>query len=133
MALQDLKMTKNIIHPLLGVAFLDFVLLVVLVVMSVTVFASPSGIDLKFPLRGGQETSAGETAATINITGENVIYFNGKVVTINDLRRFLSSANLYGRELMVKADRRSAMGRVGDILDLCRGIPGVRVNVSTSY
>ena len=131
MSLQNLKLTTHIIHPFLGVAFLDFVLLVVLLVMSVTIFASPAGVDVKFPLEAKEATA--QSAALINITSENVIYFNGKVVTINDLRRLLSSANLYKREVVVKADRRAAMGRVGDVLDLCRGIPGVRVNVSASY
>ncbi len=118
-------------HPLLGIAFLDFALLMICIVMSMTVFANPSGVDLKVPLKA-KGAIEGEVLAVIKITGENVIYFNNKVVTINDLRRLLSSTNFYNRELMIKADRRSAMGRVGDILDLCRGIAGARINVSTS-
>lgn len=131
MSLQELKITKNIMHPLLGIAFLDFALLMICIVMSMTVFANPSGVDLKVPLKA-KGAIEGEVLAVIKITGENVIYFNNKVVTINDLRRLLSSTNFYNRELMIKADRRSAMGRVGDILDLCRGIAGARINVSTS-
>ena len=67
----------------------------------------------------------------IVITSENVIYIDGKVVTLNELRRFLARGDFRFHAIMIKADRRSSMGRVADILDLCRGISGATVNVST--
>jgi biopolymer transport protein ExbD len=100
--------------------------------MSVTVFANPSGIELKLPYENKDARTDGATAI-INITSENVIYFNNKVVTLNDLRRLLVLSNLHNREVMIKVDRNSTMGRVSAIWDLCRSIPGVRVNVSTTY
>ncbi len=130
MSLQHLMMTKNIIHPAVGVVFVNFILVVILLVMSVTVFATPAGIDLKFPSTGVSAREEG--AVNIKVTSENVIYFNGKVVTLNELRRVLASFNYQNKVIMIKADRRASMGRITDIWDFCRGIPGVRVNVSTS-
>ena len=67
----------------------------------------------------------------ITITSENVIYVDARVVTLIELRRFLASKDLRHESIMIKVDRRSSMGRVSDILDLCRGISGANVNVST--
>ncbi len=130
MSLSHLRMPGNIIHPVVGVVFINFILVVILLVMSVTVLATPAGIDLKFPSAsvGGRE----EGAVDIKVTSEDVIYFNGKVVTLNELRRVLSSFNYQNKLMMIKVDRRASMGRITDIWDFCRGIPGVRVNVSTS-
>jgi len=68
---------------------------------------------------------------TITITSENVIYIDGRVVTLNELRHFLAQGNFTRDVLRIKADSRASMGRVADILDLCRGISGASVNVST--
>ena len=67
----------------------------------------------------------------IIVTSENVIYIDGHVVTLNELRRFLAQGGFRRDALMVKADKRASMGRVADILELCRGISGASVNVST--
>ena len=94
-------------------------------------------MQMEFPLfrqeansSGGVSPLAGQ-GVVIMITSENVIYINDRVVTLNELRRFLAKGNFRQGALMIKADRRSSMGRVADILDLCRGISGASVNVST--
>ena len=71
------------------------------------------------------------SAVVITVTSENVIYIDGHVVTLNELRRFLAQGAFRRDALMIKADNRASMGRVADILDLCRGISGASVNVST--
>ena len=130
MSLERFKMKGNIFHPLLAVGFINFVLMVVILIMSTTIFARPSGVQMEFP-SFKEGTNALGQGVVITVTGENVIYINGHVVTLNELRRFLAKGNFYKEALMVKADRRASMGRVADILDLCRGISGASVNVST--
>ena len=98
--------------------------------MSTTIFARPSGVQMEFPLFK-EGANALEQGVVITVTGENVIYINGRVVTLNELRRFLARGNFYRGALMIKADKHASMGRVADILDLCRGISGASVNVST--
>jgi len=129
MSLERFKIDTNIIHPILAVSFINFVLMVVVLIMSTTIFARPSGIQMEFPsFKEGADSSGG---VAIMITSENVIYIDGRVVTLNELRRFLAQGNFRGGVLRVKVDVRASMGRVADILDLCRGISGVSVNVST--
>ena len=118
------------IHPLLAVGLLNFVLTVVVLIMSATIFAGPSGVQMEFPsFKEGSDPSG--QRVVITVTGENVIYIDGHVVTLNELRRFLAQGSFRRKALMIKADRRASMGRVADILDLCRGISGASVNVST--
>ena len=130
MSLERFKMKTNILHPLLAVGFINFILMVVILIMSTTIFARPSGVQMEFPSFKEGANAEGQTVV-ITVTGENVIYINGRVVTLNELRRFLAQGNFRRDALMIKADRRASMGRVADILDLCRGISGASVNVST--
>jgi len=130
MSLERFKVKQNIIHPFLAVGFINFVLMVVVLIISTTIFARPSGVQMEFPsFKEGIETSG--HAVVITITSENVIYINGRVVTLNELRHFLAQGAFRRDALMIKADKRASMGRVADVLDLCRGISGASVNVST--
>lgn len=130
MSLEHLKIKGNILHPLLAVGYINFVLTVVVLMMCATVFARPSGIQMEFPLFKDSLKSTGQQVVII-VTSENVIYIDGRVVTFNELRRFLAQGNFRRDALMIKVDRRASMGRVADILDLCRGISGASVSVST--
>jgi len=130
MSLERFEMKSNIFHPLLAVGFINFILMVVILIMSTTIFARPSGVQREFP-SFEEGANASGARGVITVTGENVIYIDGRVVTLNELRRFLARGNFRRDALMIKADKRASMGRVADILDLCRGISGASVNVST--
>jgi len=130
MSLERFEIKRNIFHPILAVGFINFVLMVVMLIMSTTIFARPSGVQMDFTsFKEGGGTSGG--GVVITVTSENVIYIDGHVVTLNELRRFLADRDFRRQALMVKVDPKASMGRVADILDLCRGISGASVNVST--
>jgi biopolymer transport protein ExbD len=130
MILERFKIKKNIFHPVLAVGFINFVLTVVILILSTTIFARPSGVQMEFPSLKEAGNASGRSVV-ITVTGENVIYIDGRVVTLNELRRFLAQGNFRRDALMIKADAKASMGRVADVLDLCRGILGASVNVST--
>ena len=130
MSLERFKVKRNIIHPLLAIGFINFLLMLVMLFMSTTIFAVPSGVVLRYP-SFREDTGLSGRQAVIVVTSENVIYVDGKVMTLNELRRFLAREDFRSGAIMIKVDRRSSMGRVADILDLCRGISGATVNVST--
>jgi biopolymer transport protein ExbD len=134
MSLEHFKIKGNILHPVLAVGFINFILTIEVLMMSTTIFARPSGVQMEFPsLKEGmaQAPALAGREIVITVTSENVIYIDGRVVTLNELRRFLARGNFRNNALMVKVDPRASMGRVADILDLCRGISGASVNVST--
>ena len=130
MSLERFEVKGNIIHPMLAVSFINFVLMVAVLIMSTTIFARPSGVQMDFP-SFKEGISASGKGVEIIVTSENVIYIDGRVVTLNELRRYLAQGNFRRDALMIKVDARASMGRVADILDLCRGISGASVNVST--
>ncbi len=132
MSLERFEVKGNIIHPILAVGFINFVLMVVVLMMSTTIFARPSGVQMEFPSFKEGANASGR-GVVIMVTSENVIYVDGRVVTLNELRRFLAHGNFYRETLRFKLDARASMGRVADILDLCRGISGANVNVSTIF
>lgn len=130
MSLRRIEIKESIFHPILATSVINFVLMLVILIMSTTIFAKPSGIEMDFSsMAEGGNPLAG--SVVIMVTSENVIYINGRVVTLNELRRFLAQGNFRRDALMIKADPKASMGRVADILDLCRGISGASVNVST--
>ncbi len=128
MSLRQHEIKGPIFHPILAVGYINFGLVLLMLVLSTTIFARPSGVQMEFPTYREGEPSAGQQVV-IMVTSENVLYINDRVVTLNELRRFLAGS--HDRALMIKADPRASMGRVADILELCRGIAGARVNVST--
>ena len=77
--------------------------MVVMLVMSATIFARPSGVQMQFPVLnegGGNVTAAN---VVITVTGENVIYVDGHVVTLNELRRFLARGGFRRDALMLRS------------------------------
>ena len=114
------------LHPVLGIAFLNFIFLFLLLVVFFSFFAVPSGFELRMPVSG---SGIDENHAVVRITGENVLYFNGRVVTINDLKRALVKVNKANTVIYLRSDRRAAMGRVADVWDLCKGLGSARVKI----
>ena len=76
--------------------------------------------------------AAEEPRATIDITAENVLYFNGKVVTLNDLKKILAGQTRTAQAIFIRADRRASLGRMADVWDLCRGLNAGRVHIITA-
>jgi biopolymer transport protein ExbD len=129
-SLERFNLKENILHPLLMISFINFILVLIVLLLSATIFAKPSGIQLEFPLLKEEGGLAGKEVVIV-VNSENVIYVDGHVVTLSELRRFLAQGNFRRNALIIRVDTHASMGRVADILDLCRGIPGATVNVST--
>lgn len=117
------------LHPMLGIAFVNFLLVIFLLIVHFSFFATPSGFEVRLP---AQERSAAENHATIRITAENVLYFNGKVLTFNDLKKELLKINSTARLLYVQVDRRASMGRATDVWELCKGLGFGQIKIVAS-
>ena len=116
------------LHPVLGIAFINFIFLIILMIVFSSFFAAPSGFEIKMPaLMPAQEE---ENHIAIQVTGENVLYLNGKVVTMNELKRMLLKTNVINPLIYIQVDRRASMGRVVDVWDLCRGLGMARIKIT---
>ena len=115
------------LHPVIVLALVNFCLLAVVMAGFYSFFANPSGIEVRMPrLLSG---TAEENRSTVDITAENVLYLDGKVVTLNDLKKVLAGQRYAPGVIFVRADRRASLGRVADVLYLCRGLNAGRVHI----
>jgi len=119
------------LHPVLGVAFLNFIFVVILLIVFFSFFATPSGFMIRMPVFGINEGFE-ENHITIRVTGENVLYYNDKAVTMNDLKRTLVKINGANTGIYLRVDRRASMGRVADVWELCKGLGIARVKIVAS-
>ncbi|MBI4309585.1 MAG: biopolymer transporter ExbD [Candidatus Omnitrophica bacterium] len=122
------------LHPVVGIAFLNFIFVVFLLVIFFSFFAVPSGFELRLPRLGpvGGLNAFDEPYVTVRITSENVLYFNDKVVTINELKRALFKIKAVNKLLYLRVDRRASAGRMADVWDLCKGLEIARVKIVAS-
>ncbi len=60
MSLERFEVKENIFHPILAVGFINFVLMVVVLIMSTTIFARPSGVQMEFPSFKDEVNSSGQ-------------------------------------------------------------------------
>ena len=102
-----------------------------LLIFFVLTFAFQSSSDVKLP-KAITSDIIKEENFNITVTSENVIYWNNKVVTIKELRQELSRPVHKNSSILIKADRRSSMGRVVDIWDLCRELGIEKINIATN-
>lgn len=108
---------------------IDVVLLMLIFFILSSSLASQSGINVKLPKAITSDTIKEENL-TITVTSENVIYLDNKIITFKELRRELGKNVKKNRPVLIKADRRSSLGRIVDVWDLCRELGIERINIA---
>ncbi len=110
----------------------DVVFLLLLFFMLTSSFLFQPGIKISLPKAVTSEVLH-EQNTVITITGENLIYLDDKPITFAELtKKLLRELGPSKRHILIKADRRSSLGKTVEIWDLCRvaGIP--QVNIATN-
>ncbi len=116
-----------VFHRAVGIVFINLCLLSLVMAGFYSFFATPGGLEIRMPRL--LSTAAEEPRSTVDITAENVLYFDGRVVTLNDLKKLLAKQINAHRLIFIRADRRASLGRVADVWDLCRGLNSGRVYI----
>ena len=111
--------------------FVDVVFLLLIFFMLSPSLTAPSGIHVKLP-KAVTSDMIQEENSIVTITSENVIYLNGAVTTLKELKQKLDKPNIKIRPLLIKADRRASVGRIVDVWDLCRALGIERINIATN-
>jgi len=94
-------------------------------------FTFKTGINVKLPKAVTSDTIK-EESYVITITGENVVYLNSEIKTMKELTEALPTIKETKRPLLIKADRRSSMGKLVDIWDMCRNLGIEKINIATN-
>ncbi|MCA9400957.1 MAG: biopolymer transporter ExbD [Candidatus Omnitrophica bacterium] len=127
---QHIKLSKGLtqidIAPLIDVIFQ----LLIFFMLSSS-FTFQSGINVKLP-KAVTSDIIKEENYIITITSENVMYLNGEVTTVKELKNYLKSNVDPSRPILIKADRRASMGRIVDVWDICRSLGLEKLNIATN-
>ena len=106
-----------------------FVLLIFFMFSSSFIFQP--GIKVALPRAVTAEVVSQENAV-IAITKDDVVYMNDRIMTQEELSSGLSLLAKAKTPLLIKADRNSSLGKIVEVLDMCR-IEGVsQVSLATS-
>lgn len=109
---------------------IDVVLLMLLFFMLTSVFVIQPGIKINLPKAVTSQAVKFQNVEIV-ISAENVIYYNDKVVTLQELKKIFQQVNADNCSVLIKADRRASLGRIVEIWDLLRGFGLAQVNIAT--
>jgi biopolymer transport protein ExbD len=110
---------------------IDVVFQLLIFFMLTSSFIMQPGIKINLPKAVTSEVVKYENIEII-VSGENVTYFNGKVVTTAELNKLLKQAAKRDQSVLIKADRRASLGRVVEIWDMCRDSGIAQINIATN-
>ncbi len=127
---RHLKLEQGLRHidiaPLMNVVFLLLLFFVLSSFLTV-----PLSINVKLPKAVTSDVVQAENII-VTVSSENIIYFNGAVVTMKELTKMLEKIKNTNRLILIKTDRRSSVGRIVDVWNLCRKLGIERVNMATT-
>jgi len=110
---------------------IDIVFQLLIFFMLTSSFVVQPGIKVKLPKAVTSEAVKFENVEVI-VSGENIVYLNGKVVTTKELKKMLKQIAQKGQAILIKSDRRAALGRVVEIWDMCREAGIKQLNIATN-
>lgn len=110
---------------------IDMVFQLLIFFMLTSSFIIPSAIKINLP-RALSSEALKEKNIEIAVSSENIIYLDGKVVSLLELKEFLKNIASKDISIFIKADRRAFLGRVVEIWDLCRQLGISHINIATT-
>jgi len=110
---------------------IDIVFQLLIFFMLTSSFVIQPGIKVNLPKAVTSDVVSAENIEII-VSGENVIYLNGKVITTDELKKLLKQASKRKQSVLIKSDRRASLGRVVEIWDMCRDLGLTQVNIATN-
>jgi biopolymer transport protein ExbD len=110
---------------------IDIVFQLLIFFMLTSSFIMQPGIKVNLPKAVTSEVVKFENIEIL-ITGENVTYLNGRVVTTQELETLLKQAAKREQTILIKADKRASLGRVVEIWDLARDLGISQINIATN-
>jgi biopolymer transport protein ExbD len=110
---------------------IDMVFQLLIFFMLTSSFIMQPGIKVNLPKAVTSEAVKLENIEVI-VSGENVTYLDGKVVTTQELKTKLLQVAKRNQPILIKADRRASLGRVVEIWDMCRDLGITQINIATN-
>lgn len=110
---------------------IDMIFQLLIFFMLTSSFVMQTGIKINLPKAVTSEVVKFKDIEIV-VSGENVTYLDGKVVTMQELKVFLKQAAKRQQPILIKSDRRASLGRVVEIWDMCRDLGIAQINIATN-
>jgi len=110
---------------------IDIVFQLLIFFMLTSSFIMQPGIKVNLPKAVTSEVVKYENIELL-ISAENIVYFNGKVITTSELSNLIKQAAKRNQAVLIKADKRASLGRVVEIWDMCRDLGIAQINIATN-
>ncbi len=110
---------------------IDMVFQLLIFFMLTSSFVMQPGIKVNLPRAVTSEVVKYENLE-VTISSENVIYINGKVITVQELKTLLKQAANAKGSVLIKSDKRASLGRIVEIWDMCRDLGITQINIATN-
>ncbi len=108
----------------------DVIFQLLIFFMLTSSFIVPSAVRVNLPKAVTSQMVRTRTVEIV-VSGENVIYLDGRVVNIRELKSIFERLAARSQPLLIKADRRAQLGRVVEIWDMAREFGLSQVNIAT--
>lgn len=110
---------------------IDVVFLLLIFFMLTSSFIFQPGIRVNLPRAVTSEVLHKELLV-VTITSANEVFVNERPVTDNELVSCITIAAREQQPLLIKADKKSNLGKVIEIWDICRQLDVKQINIATS-
>ena len=110
---------------------IDMVFQLLIFFMLTSSFIMQPGIKVNLPKAVTSEVIKNENIEII-ISSENVIYLNGKVTSLEELKSLFKQVAQRKQSILIKSDRRASLGRIVEIWDMARDMGVSQINIATN-
>jgi len=109
---------------------IDCVFLLLIFFMLTSNFILVPGINVKLP-KAVTSQHIHIQRVVIVVTSEDIIYFEGKPVTLKELFKILKEKK--AESVFIKADKDVSLGRIVEIWDICKKLGIDKIGIATTY
>lgn len=110
---------------------IDIVFQLLIFFMLTSSFVMQPGIKINLPKAVTSEVVKYEDIEII-VSSENIIYINGSVVTMQELKNLLKQVAKRDQAILIKSDKRASLGRIVEIWDMARDFGVTQINIATN-
>ena len=125
-ALDDAELSDINVTPLVDV------MLVLLVIFMITAPLMRESIHVALPKAATSQRTTSSGELTITLTKEHLVYLQGQVVSLQELRHRLA-ARSGSTPLMIEADRYAYVAKLIELWDLCRQAGFREIHIATLH
>ena len=109
---------------------IDVVFILLIFFMLTSNFMVQPGIRIDLP-RAVTSKSIISDKINVFVSSEDIVYLNGKIVTIRQLEDVLTREKESIKSVFIRSDKNASLGRIVEIWDICKRIELTHVNIAT--